>query len=468
MHCALEMTSPATPLRILITNNTAGGRAGSELYVRDLALGLIRRGHQPVVYSTVLGEVAEQLHRATVPVVDDLDALGFVPDLIHGQHHVETMTAVLRFPQVPAVYFCHGWLPWEEMPPVHPSIRRYVAVDDLCAERLLTTAGIEATCVETIYNGVDLERFKVRSPLPDRPRSALIFSNYAEAGGYGDIIRSACKSFGIEHVEIVGSSSGNSSDCPEELLPQYDIVFGKARCALEAMAAGCATVVADRSGLAGMVSMANVEQYRRLNFGVRTLQGQAISNAAVLEQLRNYDAKEAKRVSAWIRGDAAFSDVVDRVLEVYEQVLATPLAAISDEYAAAAARYLRALSPRLKSVLDAERQASVAERQASVAEQRLAADGIASEIELQRLHAESARLGEALRLSQEQNAELGVRLASGNDEVVRLREEAARLGEQLRAMREQQAIVDGQLGAIHNSKSWRALTIYRRFRSWLA
>ena len=48
-------------LRVLITNNTAAMRAGSELYVLDLARALLRRGHQPVVYSTVLGDVAESL-----------------------------------------------------------------------------------------------------------------------------------------------------------------------------------------------------------------------------------------------------------------------------------------------------------------------------------------------------------------------------------------------------------------------
>lgn len=42
-------------MRVLITNNTLAGRAGSELYVRDLALALLRRGHTPLAYSTNLG-----------------------------------------------------------------------------------------------------------------------------------------------------------------------------------------------------------------------------------------------------------------------------------------------------------------------------------------------------------------------------------------------------------------------------
>jgi hypothetical protein len=59
-------------VRVLITNNTLAARAGSELYVRDLALALLARGHQPIAYSRRLGEVAAEIRRATVPVVDDL------------------------------------------------------------------------------------------------------------------------------------------------------------------------------------------------------------------------------------------------------------------------------------------------------------------------------------------------------------------------------------------------------------
>jgi len=107
-------------MRILITNNTLDFRSGSELYVRDLAIALLKRGHIPIAYSTKLGDIAQEIRAATVPVIDNLDALAAPPDVIHGHHHLDTMTALLRFPGVPAVYFCHGWLPWEETPPRFP------------------------------------------------------------------------------------------------------------------------------------------------------------------------------------------------------------------------------------------------------------------------------------------------------------------------------------------------------------
>ncbi len=90
-------------LCVLLTNNTLAGRAGSELYVRDVALALKKRGHHPVAYSTVLGEVAQDIRDANIEVVDDLAALSCVPDVIHGHHHLETITALLHFPKIPAI-----------------------------------------------------------------------------------------------------------------------------------------------------------------------------------------------------------------------------------------------------------------------------------------------------------------------------------------------------------------------------
>ena len=64
------------------------------------------------------------------------------PDVIHGHHHMETMTALLHFPGVPAIQFCHSWTLWEEMPAKFPRILRYVPVDHTCRDRLILQHGI--------------------------------------------------------------------------------------------------------------------------------------------------------------------------------------------------------------------------------------------------------------------------------------------------------------------------------------
>jgi glycosyltransferase involved in cell wall biosynthesis len=358
----MNQTNRHPGLRVLITNNTLAGRAGSELYVRDVALALLRRGYNPIAYSSILGDVAEELRRATIPVIDNLNALTVAPDLIHGQHHLDAMTAMLRFPQTPTLYFCHGWLPWEELPPLFPSIIHYVAVDDLCRERLLTTAGVLPEKIKTLYNFVDLMRFKPRpTTLPEKPKTALIFSNYATESNFIGMIRSACQRFGVERIDVAGLSSGHAVSKPEDVLPEYDVVFAKARCALEALAVGCAVIVADFPGLGGMVTTENLRELRRLNFGVRTMQSATISEENIYAQLACYNASDTRKVSEWIRHDADIEKAIDKIEDYYDKTLSEaklnityPLQACTS----AASDYLFALAPVIKTRALAEQRAS--------------------------------------------------------------------------------------------------------------
>jgi hypothetical protein len=48
-------------LKVLITNHALAERTGSELYVLELATGLLELGHRPVAYSPVLGGLADEL-----------------------------------------------------------------------------------------------------------------------------------------------------------------------------------------------------------------------------------------------------------------------------------------------------------------------------------------------------------------------------------------------------------------------
>ena len=319
-------------LRILITNHFLRGRTGSELYVCELATNLLRRGHNPIVYSPQLGYTARELRDATVPVVDSLEAISTAPDLIHGQHHVETMSALLRFPNTPAVFFCHGWLPWEETPPKHPRILRYVAVDDTCLDRLISESGIAEERVSVILNSVDLEQFVPRSPLPLQPSRALVFSNGAKETTHLGAVREACLRTGLT-LDVIGADAGNVASRPQDVLGHYDIVFAKARCALEAMAVGSAVVLCDVKGAGPMVTAGELDRLRRLNFGIRTLRENI--DADVLEkEIARYDAADASTVSARIRETAGRGAAIDQIVTLYEQVI--------DEFDANGARDLDA------------------------------------------------------------------------------------------------------------------------------
>lgn len=304
-------------LRILITNHFLRGRTGSELYVCELAKSLLRRGHTPIVYSPQLGPSAHELRDATVPVIDNLESLSSPPDLIHGQHHFETMTALLRFPNTPAVFFCHGWLPWEETPPSHPRILRFVAVDDTCRDRLVCESGAPEERVSVILNSVDTDHFLPRPPLPQKPARALLFSNGAT---HVAAVREACRRTQLT-LDVIGADSGNVCERPQDVLGQYDIVFAKARCALEALAVGSAVVLCDMTGVGPMVTTREVDQLRRLNFGIRTLQG-SVDPDLLEKEIARYDADDAAEVSRRIRSSAGREAAIDQIVALYQDVVA--------------------------------------------------------------------------------------------------------------------------------------------------
>lgn len=331
-------------MRVLITNFDLTSRGGTQLYVRDLAMALLAQGHQPIVYSLGHGSVAQELRAAAIPVTDDLDTVGKRPDIIHGNQHVETMTALLHYPGVPAVYFCHSWKHWLEGPPIFPRILRYVAVDDTCYDRLTVKHGIPEGKARVILNFVDLQRFKARDPLPDRPRRALVFSNYASEQTHLKVIRQACLRSSIQ-LDVIGEAAGRVCERPELELGRYDMVFAKARCALEAMAVGAAVILCDASGSGPMVTARELDHLRRLNFGIRTLQ-RPLTVETIEREITRYDNHDAREVSQRIRAIAGSDMAIARVMDVYEEVIAEYSRngdADLEAEGRAAARYLRQL-----------------------------------------------------------------------------------------------------------------------------
>lgn len=334
-------------MRILLTNRSLDERAGSELYLAELATRLLARGHSPIAFSPRLGRVAAALRAATIPVVDDLASLAEPPDLIHGQHHLAAMTAMLHFPRVPGLFVCHGWLPWEETPPRFPRFLRYVAVDFTTRERLVSEGGIPPERVAVVLNFVDLDRFHPRAPLPLRPRRALVFSNQASEGTFLPAVREACARSGLA-LEVAGVAAGNQVERPETLLPGFDLVFAKGRAAMEAMAVGAAVVLCDQAGAGPLVTSADFDRLRPLNFGIRTLRDPLTADF-LASQIARYDAADAAEVSRRLRATAGIEEAVDRLLGLYEAVLAehrergNPPA----EEGQAAAAYLRWLAPYL-------------------------------------------------------------------------------------------------------------------------
>jgi hypothetical protein len=249
---------------------------------------------------------------------------------------------------VPAIFVSHDALAWHDAPPLFPRIRAYVAVDELNQARLARETGLPPGDIPIIQNGVDLSRVKARAPLPARPRRALFFSNYADEreGGALPAVREACRRAGLE-LEVWGASSGNPVERPEERLGEFDLVFGKARCALEAMASGAAVVLCDFAGSGPLVTAGEFARLRRQNFGRAVLTG-PLDAGRLLTEIGRYDAADAARVSALCRAGAGLEDTLDQLLALYERMIRVPAESGSEAQSAelrSAAAYLRRWGP---------------------------------------------------------------------------------------------------------------------------
>lgn len=328
-------------MKILITNFCLATYTGTEVVVRDLALELRRQGHTPLVYSPKLGAIAQEIVCQGIEVVRDLDHLASVPDVIHGQHHAQVVEALLHFPSVPAIYVCHDARAPVDTPFYFPRLLRYVAVDNRCRARIESIPEIPRNRIEIIPNAVDLARFRQRDRLPLRPTRALIFSNYAERRTHLQPVQSACQQMGLA-LDVVGAASGTAVTDPERILPLYDLVFAKARCALEALACGNAVVLCDFSGAGPMVTSTNFDALRPRNFGqgvlVHPLRADCISSEA-----RKYSSEDAARVSDRVRSEAGLTAAVQRWTALYAKVIeefqASPT--VPDAELLALASYLR-------------------------------------------------------------------------------------------------------------------------------
>jgi hypothetical protein len=303
-------------LKILFTNIKLSSYAGSEVVVRDLAIGSLRRGHRPIVYAPALGDFAQELRAKGIAVIDDLRMLGEAPDIIHAHHAIPCGEALIRFPDVPAINMCHAFEHWVEAPAHFPQIGAYVAVDETCRDRLVHCHGIDSGQVVVLPNAVDLNRVPPRPhQLPDRPRRVLAFGKASAVMQ----IRTACEALSID-FEAIGDPVKRVVSHPEQELVRFDLVFASARAALEALCCGCAVIVCDERGIAGPVTLENFSTLRAMNFGLRTLTA-PVTVQHLIGNIKRYDREDASAVCARARREADLENLLDEFETLYSEAL---------------------------------------------------------------------------------------------------------------------------------------------------
>ena len=321
-------------MRVLITNLFVSYNSGTEAVVELLADGLRRCGHQTMLLAPTLGEMADRMRLRGHHVVDRIAEIVEKPDIIHAQHLTPCLTALARFPDVPAVFSCHSAFFEVEAPMLHPQIRRWIAVDEACKAKCLSR-GVPADRLDLIYNAIDLERFKQRPPLPSKPLKGLLLTKNFE---HQQAVREACARSNMQLDEL-GPATGRFSHQLEKDLLQYDIVFATARMAIEAAAVGCSVVVCDARGFAGLLDTANKEAWRRMNLGVGLLtRPTTVEN--LMEALSKFDADDAAEVCAYFRKVAGAEHFINEHLRTYSQAIETNVQTTDDERSLATANWI--------------------------------------------------------------------------------------------------------------------------------
>jgi hypothetical protein len=262
-------------------------------------------------------------------------------------------------------------------------------------------------------------------------------------------IRAACVQRGLS-LDVIGSGTGNHLPDPAEALGRYDIVFGKGRCATEALCTGNAVVVLDPVwGMGEMVTAANVAHSRRWNFG-RALLVRPITRETVGAELDRYDSQDAAHAASWMRAtgglDVTLGALEDCVRSAVLQhpVIEVPAGQRTEEASRYVADWIRRGYPSAAHVNIASLHQHVAGLQQSFNEHQHM-----YQARIEQLEAQAMRQQAETRLQIEQaRADADARISEAEHKTHQARAELAQLQAQLRE--------------VYASRSWRVTKPLRR------
>jgi Glycosyltransferase Family 4 len=237
---------------------------GTETYVLTVAEELQRLGHEVTLYAPETGAMAELGRERGLRIVSSPRDLPDMVDAIYAQESVTALPMAESYPHVPLLYGVHADEYGLSVPPQLPGFASAIVV---LHERVARRARAFAHGPEIVRlrQPVDMVRFSPRGPLRDPPRRVLLLGNYL----FGDrrrLLLEACAESGLECIEV-GTRSGSLLARPEQVICDADIVVGKARAIVEAMACGRAAYVFDHNGGDGWVTPERYHVLEADNFG---------------------------------------------------------------------------------------------------------------------------------------------------------------------------------------------------------
>jgi len=175
-------------LKILLSCLNFKTFTGSEVYVYELAKGLINMGHDVTVLSEIGGPLTDKAKKLGIKVRPFSEPPGFkmgdgkwgaaTPngtevskegmlykiqdinyDIIHVQHEPVTNMVLQLYPNIEKIATIHSEVIDLEKPVKHESIKRYIAIRPEIKEHIVEQDEIDESLVDVIYNPIDNTRF---------------------------------------------------------------------------------------------------------------------------------------------------------------------------------------------------------------------------------------------------------------------------------------------------------------------
>lgn len=237
-------------MEIVLATHGLVGIGGSETYLLTVAEQLQRLGHGVTVHALEGGAMSEFMAGRGLPVAIGERGLPDACDAILVQDAAMAYGLAERWPDTPQVFRAPSPLYDFQFPPQLPGV---VAVVVVCSDRM--ARHVEALAGEReilrLRHPVDTQRLSPRGEIRERPRRAVLLGNYI-SGRRRELIVDAWGDAGVE-CETVGLH-GAATPEPAGAIAAADIVVGKARAILDAMACGRAAYVLDFAGGDGWVT----------------------------------------------------------------------------------------------------------------------------------------------------------------------------------------------------------------------
>jgi hypothetical protein len=237
-------------MRVVLGTHHLIARAGADTYLVTVAEHLVRLGHDVTIHALEQGPMADDARVRGLDVAAGEHELPGETDAVVVQDQVSALDLAARYPSAPRVFVAHSDMFGIDEPPQLPdAVSAVVTMSDRVARHISALA--RAPEVVRLRQPIDLERFQpAGSPRP-RAQRLVAIGNYL-CGNRRALLESAALELGME-CRFHGRG-GEPTDEPEAAMAWADIVVGKGRVVLEAMACGRPTYLYDFMGADGWVT----------------------------------------------------------------------------------------------------------------------------------------------------------------------------------------------------------------------